>query len=81
MLADHVEMEVHAGTEWLVMYVRVAVDTQEQCVKQVSYMNAQEYFMQYHICWFCFNDIFIYIYPCRMAIFSLKIKLVQKDGI
>ena len=45
VLADHVEMEVHAGTEWLVMYVRVAVDTQEQCVKQVSYMNAQECFM------------------------------------
>ena len=38
MLADRVEMEVHAGTELLVMYVRVAVDTQEHCVKQVSYM-------------------------------------------
>ena len=48
MLADRVEMEVHAKTELLVMYVRVAVDTQDQCVKQVSYMNAQEYFMRYH---------------------------------
>ena len=80
MLADRVEMEVHAGTEWLDMYVRVAVDTQEQCVKQVSYMNAQEYFMQYHICWSC-SDTFISIYPYCMAFFLSRNQPVQEDSI
>ena len=68
MLADLAEMEVHAGMEWLVMYARVAVVTREDCVKQVSYVNAQEYFMRY-ICFSC-NNIFIHIYPCPIPIFS-----------